>query len=650
MKDANAKRYYKKINTTFIGLNEVDEFAKIFINVLKSGDTTLYQKERRERRVFDDSWMTSVEEAIPVIDRITRSPRENLKKVQQVVPVERAKRIDQDTIRHLAAHSENIKSINRKGEVIPSKVMTTYNESDFGTYENRFIKTLVDKLYIFIEKRYDLIVKKLHTEYVNFLNIKSQAEWNNANIEFDVTLKINQNLSEDEVDRKNQELFDRMTHIRTNITNFKMSNFMNDMKQFPPVSPPIMKTNVIMKNPDFRACYDLWLLMDSIDQIGFDIDVYERDIQFNDKYLDQLYTSLMVLYSTLAYNQKEEFLLSQENPFEYRSVKRPKLSKNNPMDIRIEPGYIQVENNQLNQYFLEQVKKTNYARLKTLRDAGITTSESVEIIFKQIGQITNAVYEDYIQQNFNIENKKTIEEKIDNQEKILDMYRMVEKIKRDDLRSLTTNRAIALLQLRNLRDELKAKQEADKLEQERLKEEKRIEREKAKARKEQEKIQKEKRIEREKANLEKMKLERAEKRKQEQAKKQAKLMKEKELEKAKKEKARLALKEKKAKEKEKALEALRLQKAKETEAKKLERLKEQARIKAEKQKQLEKERKEKQKARDAEKKKIARQKEREKEKLKKQKELEKQHELEAKQNTTPKKKKVQIEEIGRAHV
>ncbi len=644
MKDANAKRYYKKINTTFIGLNEVDEFAKIFINVLKSGDTTLYQKERRERRVFDDSWMTSVEEAIPVIDRITRSPRENLKKVQQVVPVERAKRIDQDTIRHLAAHSENIKSINRRGEVIPSKVMTTYNESDFGTYENRFIKTLVDKLYIFIEKRYDLIVKKLHTEYVNFLNIKSQAEWNNANIEFDVTLKINQNLSEDEVDRKNQELFDRMTHIRTNITNFKMSNFMNDMKQFPPVSPPIMKTNIIIKNSDFRTCYDLWLLMDSIDQIGFDIDVYERDIQFNDKYLDQLYTSLMVLYSTLAYNQKEEFLLSQENPFEYRSVKRPKLSKNNPMDIRIEPGYIQVENNQLNQYFLEQVKKTNYARLKTLRDAGITTSESVEIIFKQIGQITNAVYEDYIQQNFNIENKKTIEEKIDNQEKILDMYRMVEKIKRDDLRSLTTNRAIALLQLRNLRDELKAKQEADKLEQERLKEEKRIEREKAKARKEQEKIQKEKRIEREKANLEKMKLERAEKRKQEQAKKQAKLMKEKELEKAKKEKARLALKEKKAKEKEKALEALRLQKAKEAEAKKLERLKEQARIKAEKQKQLEKERKEKQKARDAEKKKIARQKEREKEKLKKQKELEKQHELEAKQNTNPKKKKVQIDE------
>ncbi|MDZ4195844.1 MAG: DUF2357 domain-containing protein, partial [Candidatus Izemoplasmatales bacterium] len=243
MKDVNAKRYYKKINTTFVGLNEVDDFAKIFINILKSGNTTLYQKERRERRVFDDAWMTSVEEAIPVIDRITRSPRENLKKVQQIVPVERARRIDNDTIRHLASHSENIKSINSAGEVVPSKVMTSYNESDLGTYENRFIKTLVDKLYIFIEKRYDLIVQKLHTEYVNFLNVKSTANWNDADIEFDVTMKIKQNLVQDEIDRKNQELFDRMTYIRTNITNFKMSSFMNQMRAFNPVQAPIMKTN-----------------------------------------------------------------------------------------------------------------------------------------------------------------------------------------------------------------------------------------------------------------------------------------------------------------------------------------------------------------------------------------------------------------------
>ncbi|MCK7488277.1 MAG: hypothetical protein MZU97_24395 [Bacillus subtilis] len=213
------------------------------------------------------------------------------------------------------------------GEVIPSKVMTSYSEGDIGTYENRFIKTLVDKLYLFIEKRYDLIVQKLHTEYVNFLNVKNEANWNDAVLEFDITLKIKQNLAQDEIDRKNQELFDRMTFIRTNITNFKNSNFMNQMRAYPPISPPIMKTNIILKNTDFRQCYDLWIMMDAIDQIGFDVDVYERDVQFDDKYINQINTALLVLYATVANNQKSEFVLQQENPFEYREASNGRRSQ-----------------------------------------------------------------------------------------------------------------------------------------------------------------------------------------------------------------------------------------------------------------------------------------------------------------------------------
>ncbi len=573
MNDINAKRYYKKINTTFVGLNEVDDFALLFNNILKSGNTTLYQKERRERRVFDDAWMTSVEEAIPAIDRITRSPRETLKRVQQILPVERAKKIDSDTIRHLASHTENIKSVSRGGEVIPSKVMTSYSEGDIGTYENRFIKTLVDKLYLFIEKRYDLIVQKLHTEYVNFLNVKNEANWNDAVLEFDITLKIKQNLAQDEIDRKNQELFDRMTFIRTNITNFKNSNFMNQMRAYPPISPPIMKTNIILKNTDFRQCYDLWIMMDAIDQIGFDVDVYERDVQFDDKYINQINTALLVLYATVANNQKSEFVLQQENPFEYRSIKRPKIAKNHPQDIRIEPGSIKLENNYLNQYYLEQIKKSNYSRFKTLREAGISIEESIDIVFKQIGQISNAVYEDYIQQNYSVDNEKNLEDKVATQEKILDLYRQIEKIKRDDLRSLTTQRAIALLQLRNLRDDLSARKEIEKAEMEKQREEERLQREREKKQKELDAINRKKRIEREKAALEAAAKKRAEQK----------------IIDAEKKKAKQIADQAKAKEqraKERALETAKKQKAKELElekiAKEKARLKEQARIAKEK--------------------------------------------------------------------
>jgi len=470
--DVNAKRYYKKINTTFAGVNKSDEFAQIFMNILKSGNTTLYQKERRERRVFDDAWMSSVEAAVPVIDKITRSPRENLKQMQMIVPVERAKKTDKDTIRHLAANTQMIRSISREGVVTPSKVMTSFNESDYGTYENRFLKTLVDKLYVFIEKRYDIIVKKMHTEYVNYLNVKSSVLWESANIDFDITLKINQNLPEDEIDRKNQELLDRMTNLRTSITNFKMSLFMSQMREFPPVNPPIMKTNVIMKNPDFKQCYNLWLMMDSLDQVGFDIDVFERDVTFDDQYFERLQNALMVLYATVADNQKDEFLMSQENPYSFRQEKRGKVVKSHPGDIRVEPGQIELENNRLNQYYLEQIKKSNYSRFKTLKEAGITIKESIDIVFKQINQITNAVYKDYLAETFDMNAAQTLDDKIKVQEQILEVYRLIDEIKRTDMKEMSTERAVALLELRNMKDQKKSIEDAERAEKLRIEQEK----------------------------------------------------------------------------------------------------------------------------------------------------------------------------------
>ncbi|NLF49149.1 MAG: DUF2357 domain-containing protein [Acholeplasmataceae bacterium] len=455
MAEKDIKRYFKKINTTFVGVNKQDEFAKMFLNVIKSGNTTLYQKERRERRIFDDSWMDSVEGTIPVIDKLTRNPREVLKKISLVVPVERAKKVDSDTIRHLAQNTHLIKSVSESGEVVPTKVLTHYNEADLGTYENRFLRSLVDKLYIFIEKRYDLIVKKMHTEYVNYLNVKSEVEWNDAVIEYDINLRINQTMSQDEVDKKNQELFDRMSQIRKAITVFKMSDFMQEMRQFAPVTPPIMKTNILMKNTDFRQCYYLWVLMDQVDRIGYDVDVFERDVTFEEGYLSEIENMLMVLYATIANNQIDEFVLNQDQPFEYRKTKRPRIKKNEPADEYVKPGYVEFEDNQLNQYYLDQIRSGNYSRFKSLQEAGVPLEESIDIVFQKINMITNAVYEDYVKATFNPDLEKSVEDKIKVQEKILEVYRQIEKIKREDIRQLSTNKAIALLNLRNFQDELK---------------------------------------------------------------------------------------------------------------------------------------------------------------------------------------------------
>ena len=198
MDNSAARRYNKKITTTLKSVNRNDDFAKFFMNYLRSAETKIYQKERKERRIFDESWLVSIQDIIPVLDKLTRNPRELLKKVQFVTDVERAKKVDAESVRHLASHTELIKARNLDGSVIPKKILTSYSDSSLGTYENRFLMTLVDKLYQFILIRYDLIIQRMHTEYVNHLNISSEFEIDDTSFDYDLSFRVHRIRKQDQ--------------------------------------------------------------------------------------------------------------------------------------------------------------------------------------------------------------------------------------------------------------------------------------------------------------------------------------------------------------------------------------------------------------------------------------------------------------------
>jgi len=464
MDEGTAKRYYKKINTTFEGVNRLDDFAKQYLNLLESSQLELYQKERRERRVFDDSWLSNIEGIIPILDKLMRSPKESLKKVSEVVPVERAKKIDSSTIRHLAANTQNIKKTGKGGEIQPTKLLTSFSEQELGTYENRFLMTLVDKIYTFIEIRYRLIHHKMNTEYINFLKVNSTIEYQSANIDYDITLKIKRNMEDDAVCKRNQELFDRMKDIRDMISNYRNSSFMRAMASFAPVRPPIMKTNIILKNLEFSQCYDLWLFLDTVDRVGYEVDVLERNVTFDEEYIRQIENTMMVLYATVANNQIEEFALSHEQPFTYRKVKTAKVVQKIEEDAYLDSGEYVFKDETLNQYFLDQIRKDNIQRYTTLTDAGIPKDKTIEIIHKKLLEIADGSFQDFINYTFNPDDEKDLKKKIDIQNEIVKTYREIEKVKRDNLKDIETEKALAMLHLNNYREELNArvaKQKAD---------------------------------------------------------------------------------------------------------------------------------------------------------------------------------------------
>ena len=128
-------------------LNENNPFGKFLLSEVGKGKNSVVSKILQESKIFDATWVDTLESYFPSLDRIVRNPRSSIMNVTEVVAAERAKKITSESVRHLAAHTEYIREVNEvKNEVTPSKILTTFREQDMGIYENRFIKTLINRL------------------------------------------------------------------------------------------------------------------------------------------------------------------------------------------------------------------------------------------------------------------------------------------------------------------------------------------------------------------------------------------------------------------------------------------------------------------------------------------------------------------------
>ena len=59
-------------------------------------------------------------------------------------------KVDSQSIKHLSVNSAIIKDVTEDGDVVPHKILTPYSEEDIAIYENRFIKSLIEKLYFLL--------------------------------------------------------------------------------------------------------------------------------------------------------------------------------------------------------------------------------------------------------------------------------------------------------------------------------------------------------------------------------------------------------------------------------------------------------------------------------------------------------------------
>ena len=275
-----------------------DTYASSLFSSLSHGKNSYMRIDRLESSSFDMSWINAIEDCIYDLGDIVTNPRQVTKTVSNIVPVELAKKIGAESVMHLASHTQYIKEITEQGDVVPNKILSMSSEDDIHTYENRFIATLIRRLVLFIQKRYEFVKKfaPLHDEEI--LYYKTKAIVDGSEVEIETKIKVKSESDTKVADISNKYIA-RILQIREYIMFYYGSKFMKELKTERDVRNPIVMTNILRKNPKYHKCYELYKFIEKYDKLGVSYKVDEDISVFNEKELEELNTVMFTNYLAL---------------------------------------------------------------------------------------------------------------------------------------------------------------------------------------------------------------------------------------------------------------------------------------------------------------------------------------------------------------
>ena len=243
---------------------ELDD-NEVFLNNLNS---TLYVKRDYDMKEFDYEWLDIVEDCLPYIDNILKNPKRFIINDEEIVKVELARRVTVESVIHLTQHTNLIQDIDKDGDVKPSKILNINKEESMDTYENRFIFTLLQNLRMFYEMRVEATAGQSYCLDKNILQYAANTKVFGENLKINIDVSdVTKNIKEHSGDKGNMTLDDRLRRAKMQIDGFFGTELMQILGKlhFEPVRSPIKKTNVILKNPNFRKAEELWNYIQSFE-------------------------------------------------------------------------------------------------------------------------------------------------------------------------------------------------------------------------------------------------------------------------------------------------------------------------------------------------------------------------------------------------
>ena len=364
MEESTNNDLYMKYTNEVEGALEEDRYFQYLFEMIQAGDNTLEQKNRVLHKVVDERWLTVVEEGIESIFNIVDKPRRFIATSEEVVPVALAKKITADSVRHLSQNTQFIAS-NEAGEIQPTRILNVTTEESYDLYENRFVYHLIQRLFAFVDKRTDIIFWSTGDETCNVMSMESKIDDAYEEISYKVEMTIKNRQSYVENDTDNMELFKRIDRVRRMSRTLRASSFCDIMNGCAKVRSPIQRTNLMMKDPDYRACYKLWQFIEGYDEVGYTIEEQDSALQFDEEYLLQMYINMITNYTVFKSLLESDPRKMSELATEKREPVKPKFIK------KIEEQIVEdrnIEDVEIRKVFVEEVTQAQLDAEAKLED------------------------------------------------------------------------------------------------------------------------------------------------------------------------------------------------------------------------------------------------------------------------------------------
>ncbi|MBR6872903.1 MAG: signal peptidase I [Ruminococcus sp.] len=283
-----------------------DQLFDSLDSLLKQSRSTFAFNRKLMAKAIDVSWVEAIENGLVHVDNVLRNPGRTIEDVEEIVPIERSRKITVESVKHLAQHTDYIQSIDpRTGKITPSKILNVHKEESYFTYENKFVNTLIDRLYIFISTRYEKLAQVARDEEVYTMGYDTSID-TGAGGKMKIELKIETSDSLESTDDSGYTIWQRVEKLKKIIEGYKGSDLCMKLGNTY-IRPPVMRTNAIMKNVELKACLALWQYIESYDKVGYEINVENTAVKPQNSYIEDFY-KLVVMNLLLfrSYTDKSE--------------------------------------------------------------------------------------------------------------------------------------------------------------------------------------------------------------------------------------------------------------------------------------------------------------------------------------------------------